>query len=129
MENPRLWFDKTNADYEAKIRQDPQYAHYTNEQVRIRALGETYNNWILRFRRRGMVDADILPPFLSGIQDTDEYIRILGVDQGRLFDVLHRIDQFRSMSNPALLELDELTRELFFALCEQKGYAPQELVT
>ena len=123
MEDPRLWFEESIVSYERKIRENPLFTDYTDEQVRNRAIGSTYHNWYLRLRRRGVTEYF----WQQLVDDSSELVPALGVDQEKLFDVLEKIDKDPSLSNPAFSELDEVARELFFALVERKGYTPREL--
>lgn len=127
MENPREWYQRTVEYFESKIRANPLFADYSPENVHIRALGETYNNWILNLRR--------WDGSLGGGSDdkmgaeTNELIMSLGIDKEELFNVLDKIDAYRSISNPYFADLDRLTRDLLFAMVERKGYMPIELIS
>ena len=127
MTNPQEWFEQTIRYFEERTIQHHLFHDYTDEQVRIRALGETYNNWIVRFKRRDGT-------FYSGvgekvIQDVEGLVNILEVNREELYQTLDKIDALRSMSNPAFEDFDRLTRKILFAMVEQKGYEPQELVS
>lgn len=126
MEAPRIWYERTVNYFKERIRKDPLFANYSGEQVHTRALGATYNNWVLRFKRRDGIARDGIND--KQIKDTEELINSLGIDQNALFDVLDKLYAHTSMSNPAMKELDRLTRDLLFAMVERKGYAPHQLV-
>ena len=128
MENPQEWYQRTTEYFENKIRANPTYySYYSAEQIHIRALGETYNNWILKLRRRDGSLRWVSDKKMGA--DTDELITILKIDKEELFDVLDKIDAYPSMDNPSFVDLDRLTKVLLFAMVERKGYTPLELIS
>ena len=52
MKNPQEWFEQTVRYYEEKTRENSKFKHYTDKEFQIKALGDTYNNWVMRFKRR-----------------------------------------------------------------------------
>ena len=126
MTNPQEWFEQNVRYFEERARENPLFKSYTDEQVRIRALGEIYNNWALRFKRRDGRVITLSPE--QQAEDTEGLVDRLGVNREELYMTLDRLDALRSMSNPAFEDFDRLTRRVLFAMVEQKGYEPEELV-
>lgn len=122
---PEEMFTKSMNFYLHQYEDNPNYADYSDEQKRIRAIGETYNNFVLRI------------PLLSGekrfavnqelVQRVDQMMDEMGINKEEFYEVFDRLQSHMSFNNPVFVDFDRIMRPVALELMRRYKYTPTDL--
>lgn len=123
---PEEDFEERRKHYLQQINEGPHSADYSEEQKRIRSLGETYNNFFMRIplpsgkQRFGINPEDVLK--------TDQVMTEMRVDREEVYRVLERQRAYASFDNPSFIDFDRIMRPVLLQLVRKHGYSMTDLV-
>jgi hypothetical protein len=101
---------------------------FSREEIKIRRIGEALNNWSLKIEAPGNLEGRSLFASKHLYERAHYWLSELGLfDQAK--EAVERLNEFSSMSNPAVVDLDKNSRAAIYLLEVIDGFADRAITS